>query len=199
MADQEDPPDGSPSDRSTSDSPASDTAVLAERVAELTAAVAALDGLRRADHDRAAARDRVIDRLHEENQRLRAGERLLLLRPILTDLHRLRDDLLRQAASLPAEFTGPRAAGLLESFAATVEQALERGGIRVVRPAVDSAFEPVGQRVTATETTDVADLDVVADRMLAPAAVRVRRWRPDPVIPTPTIEQSAAAVAADIG
>ncbi|MEH0844164.1 nucleotide exchange factor GrpE [Micromonospora sp. CPCC 205711] len=144
-------------------------------------------------HDRAAAREQVIDRLHEENQRLRAGERLLLLRPLLTDLQRLRHDLLRTAAGLPPAFDAAAAADMLRSYAANLELTLERGGITVVAPAVGAAFEPSTHRATATvpasdpgQDGTVAAVvldgyhDVEAGRTVVPAAVRVHRWVPDP-------------------
>ncbi|MEU1684791.1 nucleotide exchange factor GrpE [Micromonospora sp. NPDC005707] len=143
--------------------------------------------------DRARAREQVIDRLHEENQRLRAGERLLLLRPLLTDLQRLRHDLLRTAAGLPPTFDAVAAADMLRTYAANLELTLERGGITVVAPAVGATFDPSTQRATATVPADdpgqdgrVADVvldgyhDVEAGRTVVPAAVRVHRWTADP-------------------
>ena len=52
---------------------------------------------------------------------LRRGERRGLLRPLLADMCRLRDDLLKQAATLPAEFDAAKAADLLRSYAETIE------------------------------------------------------------------------------
>ncbi|MGB2567914.1 nucleotide exchange factor GrpE [Micromonospora citrea] len=155
--------------------------------------------------DRARAREQVIDRLHEENQRLRAGERLLLLRPLLTDLQRLRHDLLRTAAGLPATFDAVAAADMLRSYAANLELTLERGGITVVAPTVGAAFDPSTQRATGTVPTGdpgrdgtVADVvldgyhDVEAGRTVVPAAVRVHSWtvdpEPDAVDPAPQPE-----------
>lgn len=143
--------------------------------------------------DRAAAREQVIDRLHTENQLLRAGERRHLLRPLLTDLQRLRHDLLRTAAGLPPTFDAVAAAQMLRSYAANLELTLERGGISVLTPAVGATFDPSTQRATATEPASdpaqdgtVAAVvldgyhDVEAGRTAVPAAVRVHRWIPDP-------------------
>ncbi|WP_433348814.1 nucleotide exchange factor GrpE [Micromonospora sp. CA-111912] len=145
------------------------------------------------EHHRAAAREQVIDRLHEENQRLRAGERLILLRPLLTDLQRLRHDLLRTATGLPAGFTAAAAADLLRSYAASVELTLERAGVTVLVPVPGAAFDPSTQRATGTvpavdpgQEGTVAEVvldgyhDVEAGRTVVPAAVRVHRWLPDP-------------------
>ncbi len=143
------------------------------------------------DHERATSRERVIDRLHEENQRLRTGERQLLLLPVLTDLCRLHDDLLRQSQGLPAEVTTAQMAGLLTSFASSVTQTLERCGVEALSPAVGDPFEPRLHRATDTINADhpdadstIAELvtagywDVVAERTVRPATVRVALWRP---------------------
>jgi molecular chaperone GrpE (heat shock protein) len=141
------------------------------------------------DHERAAAREHIIDRLHDENERLRAGERQLLLRPVLVDLQRLRHDLLRSSHRLPAGF-GPEQAGeLLRSYAHNLELTLERGGVRVLTPQCGTVFDAATQRAAGTvATTDpahdgtVADLvddgyyDVQADRVVQPATVRVHRF-----------------------
>lgn len=181
-----------------------------ERVAEnadadLRGAVQLLrDQLRRAD-ERAAAHDRLIERLHDENDKLRAGERHLLLRPIQTDLQRLRNDLIRQATSLPADFSTDKASALLTSFAFSVEMTLERCGIRVLRPEPGDAFDSASQRATGTVPAESAELDAtvaelvtdgyldtVAGRVVAPAAVRVRRWDPASApIPAPTARSAS--------
>ncbi|MEU7588439.1 nucleotide exchange factor GrpE [Micromonospora sp. NPDC049230] len=166
---------------------------LADRV---TGELAGLRAELARTQDRAAAREQVIDRLHEENQRLRAGERRLLLRPLLTDLQRLRHDLLRTAAGLPPTFDATAAAEMLRSYAANLELTLERGGISVLAPAVGAIFDPSTQRATATEpasdptqhgtvATVVLDgyHDVEAGRTTVPAAVRVHRWTSEPEPP----------------
>jgi molecular chaperone GrpE (heat shock protein) len=144
-----------------------------------------------AAHERAAARERIIDSLHEENQRLRAGERQLVLRPILVDLSRLRNDLLRQASDLPDETTVAQFAAMLESFASSVEQTLDRGGVLVLRPEPGTPFDPSRQRAVdvlpasspewdgkVAEVVGDGYLDTTVDRALAPARVRVHRWAP---------------------
>lgn len=142
-----------------------------------------------AGNARAAARERVIDRLHDENQQLRQGERQGVLRPVVTDLYRLRDDLLRQAAELPADFGPAQAAALLVSYAQTVELALERAGVFMVRPEAGEPFDARLHRaqgvVPAAEPeadATVAEVlrdgyrDAATDRVLSPAAVVVARW-----------------------
>ncbi|MDA3646420.1 nucleotide exchange factor GrpE [Saccharopolyspora indica] len=161
----------------------------ADPVAELTGAVSALAEQIREHHDRAAARERVIDKLHAEVERLRAGEQNLLLRPITTDLQNLRKDLLHQARALPPEPTREQVADLLESFALSAEQALERCGSAPIRPEIGAEFsarEHRAVKILPAEEPDqherialvVSDgyLDTTTDRVSVPARVHVYRW-----------------------
>ncbi|RFU40739.1 nucleotide exchange factor GrpE [Actinomadura logoneensis] len=75
--------------------------------------------------DRAAHRESVIDRLHEENQRLRRGEIEAMLEPVRAALYKVHDTL-RQAAASPPE--PERAARLLGDCANEVADALARTG-----------------------------------------------------------------------
>lgn len=158
------------------------------------AVLAELAGLRAQvarEHDRAAAREQIIDRLHAANQDLRSGESRLLLRPLLTDLQRLRHELLRSAGGLPEQFSGAQAAALLRSYAENLELTLERGGIAVVVPPPGSPFDPSTHRAAGTVPVDdpqltatVAEVlldgyrDVESGRVTTPAEVRVHRWTP---------------------
>lgn len=169
---------------------------------ELTEAIAGLTEQIQAHHARAQARERVIDQLHAEVERLRAGAEAVLLRPVVTDLQHLRTDLLHQARSLPGDLDAGQAAALLESFALSVELALERCGSAPVRPDPGAPFSPREHRAVkvveaATPEEDGTIAEVVADgygdtgtgRITVPARVHVRRWTPPP---TPTDEQQSA-------
>ncbi|MEV6239112.1 nucleotide exchange factor GrpE [Lentzea sp. NPDC051838] len=160
-----------------------------DRLAELLALTGDLVEQTRAHHTRAAAREKVIDNLHEEVQRLRVGEQALLLRPVVVDLQTLRNDLLRQARTVPAELSARQVADLLESFALSVEQALERCGCTPVRPEPGTPFSARDHRavkVVAAASSDedqtiaevVADgyFDANLDRVTTPARVHVRKW-----------------------
>ena len=166
---------------------------LAGRLAELTDALVAVQLQLRSADDRAAGRERMIERLHEDNQRLRGGERRLVLLPVLTDLQRLRNDLLRQAAAVPPDLTAERTAELLVSYAHSVELTLERGGVVPIRPAPGDAFD--GGRHRPADVVDAPDqaadgrvadvladgyLDTVSGRALSPATVRFHRAHEPP-------------------
>ncbi len=160
-------------------------------VAALAGSVGELAEQVRAHHTRAQARERVIDQLHAEIERLRAGEHSLLLRPIVTDLQRLRTDLLHQAATLSPKIDQRQAAALLESFALSVELTLERCGSTPIRPSVDAKFSAREHRAVKLITASSPDqdgtvaqvvaegyLDTGTDRVTVPARVHVRRWTP---------------------
>ncbi|MEU8001316.1 nucleotide exchange factor GrpE [Catellatospora sp. NPDC049111] len=184
------PPEALDDESQQADAPAEPTAVDAALAGVRAELAAVREGLA-AEHDRAAARERVIDRLHEENQRLRGGELRLALRPVLTELQRLRNDLRRQAVSLPATLTAQGAAELLDSFAYSVELTLERSDVQVVRAEVGDPFDPARHRAAGVVAADdpaqdgtVAQVladgyhDLSVNRTTAHAVVTVYRWTP---------------------
>ena len=137
--------------------------VLAEFLASLTALTSQVAR----EHDRAQARESVIDLLHREVERLRAGEVRSVLRPAVTDLRRLRDDLTGQARSVPEAMTRGEVAALLESYADSVALILERCGVLCVRPvAEETKFDAHQQQavgVVGTDRADLVDESAVAD------------------------------------
>jgi molecular chaperone GrpE (heat shock protein) len=155
-------------------------------LAELSVAVRELAGAAERYHDRAAQREGVIDYLRSELETLRRGERRGLLRPLLTEMCRLRNDLLRQAATLPPDYDAEQAVRLLISFAETVELALENNGVDSYTPGEGDAFDPrMHRRLRGAESTDpdqvgriaqvVRDgyLDIEADRPIVASEVTV--------------------------
>jgi molecular chaperone GrpE (heat shock protein) len=143
-------------------------------------------------HERAAHREKVIDRLHEENVGLRAGVREAILAPVVADLIRLFDGLSRQGARL---LDGPdpagRAAGqLFASYADDVALALDRCGVEIAEAKAGDVFDP-GHHAAASvvDTADPAAHNTLAEvlsvgirdrdsgRLRRPARVRVCRYR----------------------
>jgi molecular chaperone GrpE len=135
-------------------------------------------------HARAEQREGVIDHLRDEVDRLRRGERRGLLRPLLVEMCRLRNDLLRQAEDLPGDFDADRARLLLRSYAESVELALEDGGVATFAPEKGDRFDPRMHRRVGGETSDDAEavgriarvrrsgyLDVDTNTPIAPAEV----------------------------
>lgn len=124
---------------------------------EISVAVRELAESSQRYHARAEQREAVIDHLREEVDRLRRGERRGLLRPLLADLCRLRDDLLKQAGTLPAEFDAARAAALLRSYAETIEITLESNGVITFTPDGGDPFNPrLHRRVSGEPTAETA-------------------------------------------
>ncbi len=167
-------------------------AELALRLAAIEAALLEVTQRFAGESDRALARERVIDRQHEEIERLRSIERAGQLRPVVTDLGRLRNDLLRQAGTVPAEMTGSQVANLLDSFAATVDETLERCGIAVLPCAVGAAFAPKCHQIVGVVEIDNPERDgtvaeVLQDgyaeidggKVVVPARIRLHRYLSD--------------------
>jgi molecular chaperone GrpE len=157
-----------------------------ELLAALAADVREMAGESERYHVRAQQREAVIDHLHAEVERLRRGERRGLMRPLLIEICRLRDDLLRQAGALPEDYSPAQAGVLLRSYAESVELALESNGVTAFEPDRGDAFEPRRhRRVGAEPTADPAlvgrvarvrrsgYLDIDADTPIAPAEVAV--------------------------
>lgn len=166
------------------DRPAEEAPVVEE--APETVALVAVEALRAelgAHNVRAAAREALIGKLHDEVQRLRTGERAALLRPVIVDLGRIRNNLLRQAGE-----AGEDAAAIFAGFADDVTFALERVGAEPLSPAVGGAVTPGSHRVVgvvdiedaaADGTVAAVDadgyVDTVEDKVVLPALVRAHR------------------------
>lgn len=162
-------------------------------------------------HARAEQRESVIDYLRSELETLRQGERRGLLRPVLAEMCRLRDDLVKQAATLPPDFDAARAADLLRSYADTIELALETNGVVTFAPERGDAFNPrMHRRITAEPTDDPARtgqvaavkrdgyLDVEANTPIALAEIAVfAAARPAAPAPAPAPAAEATQTTGD--
>lgn len=153
--------------------------VVAEAIDRLTAEIHRLN-------ERAEHREAIIDSLHAELETLRRGDRRTLLRPVLTAAARLHGDLVRQAASLPADFDAARASILLDSFGASVELLLLDNGVLIETPEAGTAFDPRRHRAlsktptahatlanTIASVTHPGYIDFASDTILAHAHVAV--------------------------
>ena len=102
-------------------------------------------------HRRSAHRESVIDRLHEENQRLRDGLGRILLEPVVADLIRLYDQLDREVRRLDAAGQDRQ---LMWSFAEDVAQILDRCGIEIFSAEPGDPFERERHRPLGVVTCD---------------------------------------------
>ncbi|MGI5163465.1 nucleotide exchange factor GrpE [Spirillospora sp. CA-253888] len=187
------PPEGErPGDRAE-DRAAEQTGERADRpeAAGLAEALAALTERLDREHERAAHREAIIDRLHEENQRLRRDELQSALEPVRTALYRLHDQVRRAAADWAAEPPAPeRAAALLESVAGDVLDALAGTGVERFRVEPGVPYDASRHRPVDVETvTDPALAHTVravhtegferAGRVVRKAGVCVGKPAPD--------------------
>jgi molecular chaperone GrpE len=137
---------------------------------------AEMAGLRTAFDDKLredGAAQQVIDRLHAELQKYKAGLVLELLRPIAQDLIRLADDLDRVACS------SPEVAPLLAGFQTTVEEVLARYGFEPFQTE-EPTFDARRQRAVKSVPTDDPALDrQVAQRLRKGFRYQDRVVRPE--------------------
>ncbi|MGH3202347.1 MAG: nucleotide exchange factor GrpE [Streptosporangiaceae bacterium] len=137
-------------------------------------------------HQRAAHREGIINRLHEENQRLHDGFGRMLLEPMVADLIRLYDQLEREAVRLKADGQDDR---LMRSFAEDVAEILDRCGFEVFSAEVGDPFERGRHRPvelvacddesahnTVAEVVAVGFFDRDADRVRRPVHARFHQY-----------------------
>ncbi|GAA4241886.1 hypothetical protein GCM10022254_72530 [Actinomadura meridiana] len=143
------------------------------------------------EHERAAHREAVIDRLHEENQRLRRGELRAMLEPVKTALYRLHDQTRRESGRLASpDLAEPpdarRTALLLAAVADDVADALARLGVERFTVEPGAPYDAARHRPVAVTPVDdpLRDNTVTAvqadgfeqdGRVLRKAAVSVGR------------------------
>jgi molecular chaperone GrpE len=114
-------------------------------------------------HRRSAHREAVIDRLHEENQKLHDEVRASVFDPITADLMRLYDSFRRDAGRLTESGADPGLVKLMESYADDVELILDRCGLEPFSAAPGEPFRRGEHVVAATvEASDPAQRDRIA-------------------------------------
>ncbi|KAB2345075.1 nucleotide exchange factor GrpE [Actinomadura rudentiformis] len=161
------------------------------------------------EHERAAHREAVIDRLHEENQRLRRGELQATLEPLRSALYRLHD-LARGGSERWAAPEPPKpadAASLLAAVADEVADALARTGVERFTVEPGEAYDATRHRPVAVEpVTDPALAGTVVavrtdgfeqdGRVVRKAEVSVGKAVPEgPPAPSPPIRTKANSAA----
>lgn len=137
-------------------------------LAEIRLALNGLAATMEREHQRAAHREAIIDRLHEDNQGLRRGELQAMFDPVRATLYRLYD-LVRRESERWASSTPPdpaHCATLLAAVADEIAEALARTGVErfTVKP---------GDLFDATRHRPVATI-AVADPALDAAVVSVQ-------------------------
>lgn len=142
------------------------------------------------EHDRATHRERVIDRLHEENQRLRHGELQAAFEPVRTSLYRLYDLVRRESERDTAD--PAHVPKLLAAIADELAETIARTGVERMPVDEGDPFDPARHRPTGMCDVDDAELDgtvvtvqragfVRGEKVVRRAEVIVARLAADPV------------------
>lgn len=106
------------------------------------------------EHDRAVHREAVIDRLHEENQRLRHSELQAALDPVRAALYRLHDLVKRESEGKPELEHVP---ALLSAIAAEVAEVIARTGLEPLPVVPGDRYDPARHRPAGVEETSEAE------------------------------------------
>jgi molecular chaperone GrpE len=152
-------------------SPADNNADPAALYSQLTALQSSLERLvatTEREHERAAHREAVIDRLHDDNQMLRRGELQAMLEPVRTALYRLHDMVRRESERWGSQHPpdAAHAGPLLCAIADEIAEALARTGAERFTVHPGDPFDPARHRPVGTAQ--------VADPTLDGAVVEAR-------------------------
>jgi molecular chaperone GrpE (heat shock protein) len=145
------PKDGTESPSATADG------VIEASLAQIHGVLAGLARTAGREHDRATHRERVIDRLHEENQRLRHNELQAALEPVRTPLYRLYDLVRRESERETAD--PAHVPKLLAAIADELAEIIARTGVERMPVGEGDPFDPARHRPAGTRDVDDAELD----------------------------------------
>jgi molecular chaperone GrpE len=162
---------------------------IAASLEEIRARLAELAKTARREHDRAAHRERVIDRLHEDNQRLRHSEVHAALEPARAALYRLYDLVRRESERETAD--PAHVPKLLVAIADELAEIIARTGVERMLVGEGDPFDPARHRPAGTHDVEDAELDgtvvtvqragfVRGDKVVRRAEVIVARAAADP-------------------
>jgi molecular chaperone GrpE (heat shock protein) len=150
---------------STQDPPRQEGSADIDRITaelgEIGSALAALTEAVDRETERAAHREAIIDRLHEDNQLLRRGELEAMYEPVRSTLYRLHDMVKRESEhwAAPQPPDPAHIAPLLSAVADEIAEALARSGVErfTVRPG--DLYDASRHRPVAAEPVDTPKLD----------------------------------------
>jgi molecular chaperone GrpE (heat shock protein) len=193
MPDDPSPPDGGATSVSTSPPvppPAEADRAIEASLEEIHAQLTRLTETARREHDRATHRERVIDRLHEDNERLRHGEVQAAFEPARTALYRLYD-LVRRESERDITGDAEHVPGLLAAIADELAEIIARTGVEPMAVDTGEPFDPARHRPAGTHDVEDAELDgtvvtvqragfVRGDKVVRRAEVIVARAAPEP-------------------
>jgi molecular chaperone GrpE len=159
---------------------------------EIGSALAELTRTVGRDSERAAHREAIIDRLHEDNQLLRRGELQAMYEPVRAALYRLHDMTKRESErwAAPEPPDPVHIAPLLAAVADEIAEVLARSGVERFTVEPGELYDPARHRPVATGPVDRPELDgtVVSartdgftrsERVVRRAEVVVARFKSD--------------------
>jgi molecular chaperone GrpE len=184
-----DDPSSSPKDGTQSPSADADGAIEAS-LEEIRALLADLTKTAGREHDRAAHREKIIDRLHEDNQRLRHSELQAAFEPVRTALYRLYDLVRRESERETAD--PAHVPKLLAAIADELAEIIARTGVERMPVEEGDPFDPARHRPAGTRATGDAELDstivtvqragfIRGDKVVRRAEVIIARATAEPV------------------
>jgi molecular chaperone GrpE (heat shock protein) len=150
----QDPPadnDVPPTEDDSADGPVNEP--VAATLSEVQSALSGLVSVIEREHERAAHREAIIDRLHEDNQLLRRGELQELHEPVRNALYRLHDMVRRESErwAAPEPPDPGHAAPLLSAVADEIAEALARTGVERFTVKPGDTFDPARHRPVGSE------------------------------------------------
>lgn len=162
MSSAQDPPsddDVPPAEDDSADGLASEPP--APTLSEIQSALSRLLSVVEREHERAAHREAIIDRLHEDNQLLRRGELQTLHEPVRNALYRLHDMVKRETGrwASPEPPDPAHAAALLSAVADEIAEALARTGVEHFTVKPGDPFDPARHRPVGSEPVTDPGLD----------------------------------------
>lgn len=137
------------------------SAPVAPLLSEIQSALSGLLSAVEREHERAAHREAIIDRLHEDNQVLRRGELQALHDPVRNALYRLHDMVRRESGrwAAPEPPDPAHAAALLAAIADEIAEALARTGVERFTVKPGDPFDPVRHRPVGSDPVTETGLD----------------------------------------
>jgi molecular chaperone GrpE len=135
--------------------------VTAAELGEIGSELARLSVLLEREHERAAHREAIIDRLHEDNQRLRRGELQELHEPVRTALYRLHDMIKRESERWadPGTLDPTHVAPLLAAIADEIAESVARTGVERFTVKPGDRYDTARHRPVGTEPVTDPELD----------------------------------------
>lgn len=200
---QDPPPDNGPVMAENGTAPAENSGM--DGLGALLSGLTELKAVVEREHERAAHREAIIDRLHEETQTLRRGELQAMFEPVRAALYRLHDITRREAERYTAADPPDAAhtASMLGAVTDEIAEALARTGVERFAVKPGETFDPSRHRPVGTEPVMDPGLDGAVvrvhsdgfeqgDRVVRKAEVRVGRPAPSTSNATATSESESA-------